>query len=71
MPPAWTPTEGNGSTEWWADVLRVDGLRVSVAGLNTRAYKPPGSRPSPVLDPDRLLGIASSTSWPEALDTPS
>ncbi|MGY5052313.1 hypothetical protein ACWDE0_43270 [Streptomyces sp. 900105755] len=63
--------DGKGSTEWRADVLLADGLRLRVAGLNTRAYKRSRSGPSTVLDPYWLIGIVSSTSWPEAPDTPS
>ncbi|GAA2345926.1 hypothetical protein OKJ48_09775 [Streptomyces kunmingensis] len=54
---------GEGATEWRADSLRPDGLRVLATEVNARAYRLPGTRHTPALPPAELTKLVRSAEW--------
>ncbi|MEV0849557.1 hypothetical protein AB0J21_27410 [Streptomyces sp. NPDC049954] len=60
--------EGGKPTEWTADTLRPDGLRVAVSELNAAAYGLPGTRKAPALDAGRLRRLALAPQWRAAVE---
>ncbi|MFI2428636.1 hypothetical protein ACH5A7_31890 [Streptomyces sp. NPDC018955] len=57
------PRGGRGEVRWEADVLRPDGLRISVSTLNSTAFGLPPTRRTPSLTMEQLTAIASDDAW--------